>query len=252
MASNLKLTFIGTGEAFDEELPNTSILCDTGETRLLMDCGYSIPHQIWKQNPDPDFLHGIFLSHHHADHTFGLPAVITRMWETKRSTPLTIIGHTGTQEYVHKLMEIGYPTLLSRLEFPLKFIDVHAGDQIQFRELELSFAQSIHSVVNYSIRISYQGKTVCYSGDGSFSEATKALFKDCDFLIHESFSWERIVYLHASIRELLEMVREQNIKTYCLIHIQRDFKKKVWDFLRDFQQEPFKLLVPKPGESVYL
>jgi ribonuclease BN (tRNA processing enzyme) len=252
MLPSLKLTFIGTGEAFDEELPNTSILCDTGETRLLLDCGYSIPHQVWKQSTDPNFLHGIFLSHHHADHVFGIPALLTRMWETKRSGPLTIIGHKGTQTYIQHLMEMGYPTLLSRMPFPIEFMDVQAGEPASFRELGLSFAQSIHSVTNYSIRISYGGKTVCYSGDGSFSEATQALFRDCDFLIHESFHWERLVPLHASIKELLEMAQTQNVKTYCLIHLQRDFKKKVWDFLKDFQQGSLKLLVPKPGENAYL
>jgi len=252
MTARPKLIFIGTGEAFDEELPNTSILYDSGETRLLMDCGYSVPQQVWRQSGDPEFLQGIFISHHHADHAFGIPAVLTRMWETKRSTPLTLLGHEGTQVYIRNLMEMAYPTLLSRLGFPLEFMEVRAGDQVPFRELQLAFAQSVHSVTNYSLRISQGGKTICYSGDGSFSDATRELFRGCDVLIHESFAWERRVPSHASLKEVLEMAGAQNVKKYCLVHLQRDFKKKVGDLLRDLPQMSLNLLVPKPGEEMYV
>ena len=39
--AGLRVTFVGTGEALDPDLPNTSLLVQ-GERTLLLDCGYAV------------------------------------------------------------------------------------------------------------------------------------------------------------------------------------------------------------------
>ena len=57
-----EVIFLGVGEAFDEELPNTSILIRYGKgtspVTLLLDCGFTAPPRLWKEEPEVDILDG--------------------------------------------------------------------------------------------------------------------------------------------------------------------------------------------------
>ncbi len=76
----VKIKFIGVGEAFDEDLPNTSILVrardERNESSILLDCGFTAPPSFWKIAKDPDDLDAIWISHFHGDHFFVLPALL--------------------------------------------------------------------------------------------------------------------------------------------------------------------------------
>ncbi len=56
----MKVIFLGVGEACDERVPNNSHLI-LSDTKLLLDCGYSAPPQLWKYNPDASFLDAIYI-----------------------------------------------------------------------------------------------------------------------------------------------------------------------------------------------
>ena len=62
----MEITFLGVGEAFDERLPNTSILVQTGSedggVTLLLDCGYSVPPRFWELGLETDNLDGIWIA----------------------------------------------------------------------------------------------------------------------------------------------------------------------------------------------
>ena len=87
----MKIVFLGVGEAFDENYPNNSSLVLTDKTKLLLDCGFTVPSQVWKFNPDPSLLDAIYISHRHGDHFLGLPALFLRMWEGGRKRDLEVI-----------------------------------------------------------------------------------------------------------------------------------------------------------------
>ena len=91
----MKVIFLGVGEAFDENNPNNSHLVLSGKTSLLLDCGFVVPYQLWKYNNDQSFLDGVYITHPHADHYFGLPALLVRMSEEKRTRQFTIICQKG-------------------------------------------------------------------------------------------------------------------------------------------------------------
>ncbi|MEF9476067.1 MAG: hypothetical protein L0958_05190 [Candidatus Mariimomonas ferrooxydans] len=63
----MEIVFLGVGEAFDETVPNNSHVV-LSDTTILLDCGYSVPAQLWKYNANPSFLDAIYISHRHADH----------------------------------------------------------------------------------------------------------------------------------------------------------------------------------------
>ena len=81
----MRVTFVGVGEAFDENLPNTSILVESAASSILLDCGFSAPRAFWKAADNAEGLDMIHVSHFHADHYFGIPALLARFTQEGRT-----------------------------------------------------------------------------------------------------------------------------------------------------------------------
>ncbi len=254
----MKITCIGVGAAWDGEFPNNSHIVEsvTG-TRMLLDIGYSIPRALWQYNLDPEFLDAIYISHPHADHYFGLPAFLGNLQRDKRKKALTIICPKGMKEKIHQLIELGYSGYYKKLtsgeSFPLDFIEVEAGNEISFHELKLSFAPTIHGVPNLAVRIEADGKILCYGGDGMFTPASEALFKDCDLLIHEGYAWEDEVQGHVSIRKTIAMAQRAGVKKLAITHVNRNYRNKEADLVKEKLREvELDVLIPKPLDTFEL
>ncbi len=245
----MKVIFLGVGEACDENLPNNSHLI-LSDTTLLLDCGYSVPRQLWKYNPDPSFLDAIYISHRHADHYFGIPALLVRMWEEKRKKPLTIICQKELKTLIEDLIIYGYKGLLGKFEFKLKFLEINEEISYTFNELTLEFAPTIHSVNNLAIKISDGQKVVCYSGDGMFNKKTEALYNKTDLVIHESYTYDQTIPGHASIIDLIVMAKRKNIKCLALTHLQRNLRREKINMIRnEISTEEIKIILPESLED---
>ena len=96
----MNVFFVGVGEACDAKHGNTSIHVQTvNDTCLLCDCGFSAAHSYFAFCDDPDQLDMVWNSHFHGDHFFGMPLLLLRFWEMKRSKPLVIAGQAGVEEH---------------------------------------------------------------------------------------------------------------------------------------------------------
>src|SRR5512139_2434884 len=165
----MKVIFLGVGEACDERLPNTSIWIQTeveGKSlSIMLDCGFTVPSLYWQQTNDQEDLDALWISHFHGDHFFGVPALLLRFWEMKRSKPLAIISQSGVQTVVTHAMELAYPGFWSKLTYPVAFHGVEPGQRARIAGLEWSAAQSLHGRKNLSVRIEDGQHTLFYSGD---------------------------------------------------------------------------------------
>lgn len=254
----MKLIFLGVGEAFDETMPNTSILTISEKTNLLLDCGYSIPPQLWKFNSDQLFLDAIYITHGHADHYFGIPALFVRMWEEERKKPITVICQKGLKKTIKELMEYGYKGFAKNFKFKINFIEVEEGQIIQFNDLKLLFAPTIHSATKHSaknlaIKIGNGEKSFCYSGDGGFNEKTEKLYKDSDLVIHEAYLYDEKRIEHGCITDLIEMAQRNNIKCLALTHINRFLRRKELESIKKkISDRKVKVIFPNPFEEFIL
>jgi ribonuclease BN (tRNA processing enzyme) len=248
----MKVVFLGVGEAFDEEFSNNSILIRSG-TNILLDCGYSAPGNVWRLQSDQTFLDAIYISHTHADHYFGIPPLLVRMWEEKRQKPLTIICPAGSTESVRELIEYAYKGISEKFEFIITFKEADTGKSISLGELRLTFAPTEHPANNHAVRIHDRRNTVCFSGDGMFRKETEELYRDADLLIHEAYSYDMKLPGHACVTDLVHMAKRMNIKCLALTHLQRKFRKNDFDALKKkFLSENLKVIVPQPFEEFYL
>jgi len=226
----MKILCLGVGEAWDV-LPNNSYLVSSksGKTVMLLDCGFSIPPVLWKHNADPNLLDTIYISHPHADHYFGLPALFGRMWQDGRNKLLTIICGKGMKQQILSVIDAGYKGIMGKVNtaFPVTFIEVGAGQKTTFGECKLDFAPTIHPVPNLAVRIECDKKVLCYSGDGQYTPPSEALYGGADLVIHESFTWDSPIEGHGQMKELLVMAQRAGVKKIAFTHIRRDVRKQL-------------------------
>ena len=221
----VRATVLGCGEAFDESVVNTSLLVEAGGGTILMDCGYSVPPQLWKTVTDPAAIDLIYISHLHADHYFGLPAVLGRMWEDGRTSPLTILSQAPAINQIRQALEFGYAGLAARFQYPIEYVPASPGKTWEWRGITFDFAPTRHSVTNLAVRLGLADRSFAYSGDGMFTDESRALFSGVDLVVHEAYLFEPKP-IHADIPALIRMAEQHEIKHLALIHVQRDLRAR--------------------------
>ena len=70
-----KLTILGCGHSESTENFNNNALISNSHGRMLIDCGHTIKHALKEQNLSIGDIDGIYISHVHGDHVFGLERV---------------------------------------------------------------------------------------------------------------------------------------------------------------------------------
>ncbi len=124
--------------------------------------------------------------------------------------------------------------ILPKINYELTFQGVSTAHPHIFRNAQLEFAVSSHSVLNFAIAVSRDGRKYAYSGDGNFNDHTRRLYQSCSLLVHEAYAFGSIVQGHAQIADLVRMAEQQKIKRLALTHIQREVRKTRWKELTDF------------------
>lgn len=240
----MKLEFIGVGEAFDPEIGNTSILVHN-ESKILIDCGYAVPRNLFAKNFPANFIDAIYITHFHADHVFGLPALFVRLLEDGRTKPLTIIGQDGTQERVETIFDLAYKTLRKKLGYKLEYIET--TDPIIFNELSLSFADTAHGLINYAIRIEAADKIVGVSGDGELTTSSRKLFSDCHVVVHDAFNYDASIHGHANARDLVTFADGlEKLRKLAFVHLQRNERTNKLQQFKDLGHgKKYQVIVPE-------
>ncbi|MBL8179236.1 MAG: ribonuclease Z [Bryobacterales bacterium] len=242
----MKALILGAGEAFDESFPNTSVLIES-ETNLLLDCGFSVPPMLWRSGARVDAL---YLTHAHADHFFGVPAVLARMCDEPRRDPLPVVTQHDVWQRLRQVLELAYPGSEAKRTFPLVFVPATAGTTVPLNELTLRFAPTRHGIGNLAVRVECGGRAICLSGDGAFTEQSKALYKGADLLFHEAYSFEQRSS-HAHVEDVVAMAVETGVKRLALTHIERHVRMKERARLEALRYDTgIAVLLPRGGERI--
>jgi ribonuclease Z len=252
----MKVKFLGVGEAFDETLSNTSIWVqnEAGGKRssVLLDCGFTAPPPFWQHCADPDDLDALWISHFHGDHYFGVPALLTRFWETGRKKPLLILGQKGVDDTVLEAVALAYPSVRGKIAFDLEFAAIEPGQVVEAAGLTWRTALNGHSQRDLAVRIESNGKSVFYSGDGLPTLDTLALAHGSDLIIHEAFRLDLEMPTHGNIVKCIEFAREANARSLALVHIQRDERRERHDEILKVigAIEDLRVFMPEPGDEI--
>ena len=246
----MKVTVIGTGEAFDSGLGNNAFVLDgRGVPTILVDCGYQIPERLWATGLHRK-LDGIYLTHTHADHSFGIVPLIGRFLVERRERPLPVIGHSGVGSFVRRALDLGYPGMRENLPFPLEFITVSPARRLDFGALSLACARSDHGVLNLSVRFEAQGASCAFSGDGAPSAATAALYHGVDVLFHELYSVRRKLPGHSTLAELRALADRAGVPRVVVSHHAREYKARLHRAVAALREPGREWTTARPGQTI--
>ena len=132
----LHITPLGIGSA----LPSTdyhfsSTAAETESQLFLFDCGEGTQVRFLEAGLRPSRLRGIFITHLHGDHYFGLPGLLSTLSLLKHPHPLSIVGPVGLRDFLDALPsrspenELPFPIEFVELDSPLQAETVFESDQ---------------------------------------------------------------------------------------------------------------------------
>lgn len=252
----LNVTFLGVGEACDANQPNTAILLETTgsgrQGQILLDCGFTTPHLYFKDNPGPEDLDALWISHFHGDHFFGTPLLLLRFQEMGRVKSFTILGPAGVAAKIGQAMELAYPGFLTTLAFRLEFLEVSPGTVLSTAGVQWQSAAGEHSQAALAIRLQKDGKAVFYSGDGRPTAATLELARGCDLIIHEAYRVSGDTPGHGSIAACLEFAAAAGAPVLAVLHLQRDERSSQSGEIGQALQaaSAFHAFMPSAGDTI--
>ncbi len=252
----MRALFAGVGEAVDERLPNTSILLEEDGAHLLLDCGFTAAHTLFAAAPGvEDALAGVWISHFHGDHWFGLPALLARLSVAGRAAPLALAGLPGIGEKVRSLVPMAYRTLLDRLPFPLLFHEAAPGADTAIGPFSLACAPSGHPAPALAVRVTAPSGASCfYSGDGRPTPESLALARGAGLAAHEAFCVEGEMEGHGSVASACAFAREARVRALALVHVRREERharaaELRAALLRFSRETGIRAFLPEPGEA---
>ena len=87
---------------------------------LLFDCGEGTQMQLLRAGLKRSRIEGIFITHFHGDHFYGLMGVLSTLMLLERREPLTIVGPAGIEDIVSAMpgLETG------RLSYPVEYVEL--------------------------------------------------------------------------------------------------------------------------------
>jgi ribonuclease BN (tRNA processing enzyme) len=226
----MKVTALGTGDAFSADRYSSCLLVEDGATRVLVDCPHPI-RKILKESTrarvDVGDIDAVILTHLHADHASGVEgfAWFCRFALQKRAK---IYAHAAVLEALWGQLKGSMSELLhvdddnkphhrSRLEASDVFETVPLPAAITIGSIDVESRLTIHHIPTTALCFASGGKSVGYSADTAFDPSLIAWLCQRDVVIHET-NWGA----HTPYARLAALPAEQRAKMR-LIHWPDEF-----------------------------
>lgn len=217
----MQITWNGTGSAWSTYYGNSSAVLENAGSRLIIDCGHTVPGRLRQMGIGINEIDAIFISHLHGDHVYGLEELGFRSYlQEGTKIPLlvpeglakplwdNVLSGTMKQKEGHCTLEDYYEVHTLRVGTPFVFgcwtLEVHPVDHVPNLDC-------------FGVKVCANGSRVGFTADTKagvapfFYEDTQMVFHDCSFLP----CFEGTVHTH--FEQLLEYSPEYRKKTW-LVH----------------------------------
>lgn len=131
MDPTMEIQFLGTSSGTPTKTRNVAGLAlrPSGSRHwYLVDCGEGTQHRILHTTFSLHGLRGVFITHIHGDHCYGLPGLLASAGLLNRTEPLLIAGPPELRAYVECVMA----TTALGLPYALDFVEVETGTRIDW------------------------------------------------------------------------------------------------------------------------
>jgi len=256
LEADMEVRFLGVGEACDPKFGNVSMLVRTaGGQSILLDCGFTVPHRYFAAVDDPNELSMLWISHFHGDHCFGVPLLLLRLAEMKRTRRLYLVGQQGIGDRLLDLFWLAFEGSPKKVIYPIEPVEVPAGTEVSIDGTTWRTAATDHVIPDLAVRIDDGGSSLFYSGDGRPTAESSSLAEDSDTIVHEAFRIEPDYEHHGSVKGCIELARRSRANTLALVHIQRQTRHGEHERLREILEEEnarggTRVLLPEDGDTI--
>ncbi|MPR36349.1 ribonuclease Z [Salmonirosea aquatica] len=119
----MRITILGSGSATPtlHSHPSAQVI-QLGSEYYLIDCGEGTQYRLLEMRIRPGRLKGIFITHLHGDHYFGLFGLLTSLSLSQRSEALYLFGPRGLNDVLTEVFRQSD----TRLSYPLHFHEIDA------------------------------------------------------------------------------------------------------------------------------
>ncbi len=181
------VTCLGSGAALGEGRLWSSVLIDG---KVLLDLPPSAVPQLYRVGADVTSIDQIFISHFHADHSFGIPFfLLLYHFLFERDRPLYIIGPQGLERKTRELSALAWPELVKRglaPGLPLEYVEIAGDGEYRAGDLAFTALKMEHFGLDaYGYRFSARGREVAYTGDTGECPQLRRLIDGADIVITE-------------------------------------------------------------------
>jgi ribonuclease BN (tRNA processing enzyme) len=174
-------------------------------TPYVIDAGDGVTRRLTRLGTNFRTIGNIFITHPHSDHTSGLGALMSDIYDANRTSPVDIYGPPGTLASVQALLDYLAVNSEIRISDGTKVIpadklfsghDTGAGTIFQDANLKVTAVENTHfhfqpgspgygKYKSYAYRFDAPDRSVVFTGDTGPSDAVAALAKGADLLVSE-------------------------------------------------------------------
>lgn len=180
----------------------TSSLLEIGGRKIVIDCGLGVTRGLVEAGGNLKELDLIFITHLHSDHILELGPLIHTAWTSGLSSPVTIYGPEGTQDYWQNFLASMVFDNTIRVEDegrpPLdKIVTVHSyseGDVLEAVGLKVTALRVDHPPVTdcFALKFEAPEKCIVFSADTTYFPPLADFAANADVLVHESLLPEAV------------------------------------------------------------
>jgi ribonuclease BN (tRNA processing enzyme) len=207
MSAATALTFLGTGNFRATAGYWNAFLIGR---RILVETSPAVLRNLQLVGVDLNEVDVVFISHFHADHTFGWPFLLfTWLTHAARKSDLWVVGPPGIGQFLEELLRAGRLDHLARRArtrpdvFKLHYVEVNgetqtAGD-VTFRAVRVDHDPVLDC---YGYLIEIDGRTIGFTGDTTLCPGLRELAASADVLVSECNSHHTVSPVHMTFDDI--------------------------------------------------
>ena len=177
----MDISFLGTSCAVPTlDNGSTSFLVRIGGYLILVDASDNPVKSILKTGMDPLKLDIVLLTHYHADHLSGYPALISTLNCMGRKKDLIVITNPVTESKAKDILstfELQNNNLSYKVNYTDKFLRTN---------LSIELVSGFHTVPTSMVFFKENSTVVFYTADTAYTPQISEIARNCSLMIHEA------------------------------------------------------------------
>ena len=179
----MRVVFLGTGGAGSPPgRAENSILVDSGDTRLLLDCGPGCGQRLYEAGYSVRDIDYVYVSHLHLDHWSGLFELTVYAASESTEPPVIVVPEPIADSAGRVILGL----LPRSIQPRARLTEAKPGSRTGLGSLSILVAESSHSIPCYGVLLDDGESRLLYTSDTRLTRPYLDLAKEADLVVTEA------------------------------------------------------------------